>query len=95
MQQIISNEIDGKKRNIIHIPKWFAKAGAFVLNLFGKAFIKPWMIDLADDNYELDSSKAKKMLGWQADHSLRKTLPKMVEALKANPKQWYKKNKLK
>ncbi len=95
LQKIISNQIDGKESNIIRIPKWFAKAGAFVLNLFGKAFIKPWMIDLADDNYELDSSKAKKMLGWQPDHSLRKTLPKMIEALKANPKQWYKKNKLK
>lgn len=94
LQQIISNEIDGKKSNIIHIPIWFAKAGAFVQNLFGKAFIKPWMIDLADDNYELDSSKAKRMLGWHPDHSLRNTLPKMISGLKANPEQWYKKNKL-
>ncbi len=95
LQEIISYEIHGKKWDIIHIPKWFAKAGAFVQNLFGKAFIKPWMIELADDHFELDSSKAKKMLGWQPKHSLRETLPKMIKGVKTNPEQWYKKNELK
>ena len=36
--------------------------GPFMQNLFGKAFIKPWMIDLADDHFEMDNSKAKKLL---------------------------------
>jgi nucleoside-diphosphate-sugar epimerase len=94
LQDIISTEIHGKKMPIIAIPKWFAKAGAFVQNLFGKAFIKPWMIDLADDHFEMDSSKAKNLLGWKPKHSLRKTLPKMVENLKANPKKFYKVNNL-
>lgn len=95
LEQIISNEIYGKKWNILHIPKWFAKAGAFMQNLFGKAFIKPWMIDLADDHLEMDSSKAKHMLDWKPQHSLSETLPKMIAALKKNPIQWYKENKLK
>lgn len=95
LQDIISTEISGKKSEIIHIPKWFAKAGAFMQNLFGKAFIKPWMIDLADDHFEMDSSKAKKLLGWQPKHSLRETLPKMIAFLKADPKAFYKVNKLK
>jgi UDP-glucose 4-epimerase len=71
LQDIISKEVDGTQKEIIKIPKWFAKAGAFMQNLFGKAFIKPWMIDLADDHFEMDSSKAKKLLGWQPKHSLR------------------------
>ena len=95
LQDIISTTVNGKKIEIIHISKWFAKAGAFIENLFGKAFIKPWMIDLADDHFELDSSKAKKILGWQPQHSLRNTLPEMIKNLKENPEIFYKENKLK
>lgn len=94
LQEIISTEIHGKKMPIIAIPKWFAKAGAFMQNLFGKVFIKPWMIDLADDHFEMDSSKAKMLLGWKPKHGLRDTLPKMVKNLKANPKKFYQENKL-
>ena len=95
LQDIISIEINGKKSKIIHIPKWFAKAGAFMQNLFGKAFIKPWMIDLADDHFEMDSSKAKKLIGWKPQHGLRNTLPKMIKNLKDDPEKFYKENKLK
>jgi len=95
LQDIISNEVNGTQKAIIKIPKWFAKAGAFMQNLFGKAFIKPWMIDLADDHFEMDSSKAKIMLDWQPKHSLRETLPKMIAFLKADPKAFYKVNDLK
>ncbi len=95
LQDIISKEVDGTQKEFIKIPKWFAKVGAFMQNLFGKAFIKPWMIDLADDHFEMDSSKAKKLLGWQPKHSLRETLPKMIKKLKDDPKAFYKVNKLK
>ena len=95
LQDIISKEITGKKSEIIHIPRWFAKAGAYMLNIFGKAFIKPWMIDLADDHFELDSTKAKKLLGWQPKHELRDTLPQMIKNLKADPEKFYQVNKLK
>ncbi len=94
LQDVISTEIHGKKEPLISIPKWFAKAGAYMQNLFGKAFIKPWMIDLADDHFEMDSSKAKKLLGWKPKHGLRSTLPKMIENLKANTKKFYQENKL-
>ncbi|MEP2774074.1 MAG: NAD(P)-dependent oxidoreductase [Fulvivirga sp.] len=95
LQDIISTEIHGEKMPIISIPKWFAKMGAFMQNLFGKAFIKPWMIDLANDHFEMDSSRAKKLLGWNPKHGLRETLPKMIENLKANPKKFYQENNLK
>ncbi|CAM4021963.1 NAD-dependent epimerase/dehydratase family protein [Gillisia hiemivivida] len=94
LQDIISTEIHDEKTPIIAIPKWFAKAGAFMQNLFGKAFIKPWMIDLANDHFEMDSSKAKNLLGWKPKHGLRDTLPKMIDNLKANPEKFYKENKL-
>lgn len=95
LQDLISKEVDGTQKEIIKIPKWFAKTGAFMQNIFGTAFIKPWMIDLADDHFEMDSSKAKKLLGWQPKHCLRKTLPKMIKKLIADPKSFYKANKLK
>ncbi len=78
------------------VPKWFAKMGAWFQNLFlgSKSFIKPWMVDLADDNYEFSMEKAKKVLNWSPKHSLRKTLPSMVANLKASPIAWYKRHKI-
>lgn len=80
------------------IPKPLAKVGAWVEThtpfITNNAFIKPWMIDVADDHYELDISKAKKMLDWAPKHSLDKTLPIMINALKQDPIAWYQKNGL-
>lgn len=64
LQQTIAELIHGKKWKTIIIPKWFAKAGAWLQNIFGNPFIKPWMIDMSDDNMELDISRAKSLLGW-------------------------------
>ena len=79
------------------IPKALAKAGAWAEDHvpFHDAFIKPWMIDLADDHYELDITRARTLLGWEPKRSLRETLPKMVAALKADPEKFYCENKLK
>ena len=51
-------------------------------------FIKPWMIDLADDHYELDISRARNLLGWEPKNRLIETLPKMIEAFRRDPAQW-------
>ena len=80
-----------------HISKTIAKTGAWFQDhvpFVEEPFIKPWMVDLADDHYALDISRAKDRLGWEPKHSLRETLPKMVEALKADPANFYKQNKL-
>jgi nucleoside-diphosphate-sugar epimerase len=53
------------------------------------------MIDLADDHYELNIERAQNMLGWTPRHSIEKTLPKMIAALKQDPARWYKANHLK
>lgn len=94
LQNIISCELFGKELKVIRIPNIMAKLGAFTQNLFGNNFIKPWMIDIADDHYELDSSKAKEILDWQPLHSLSATLPKMITTLKKAPLKWYHENKL-
>jgi len=65
-----------------------------IIPFIPKPFIKPWMIDLADDHYELDISKAKRELGSSPKKSLEKTLPRMIEELKEDPEKWYKINQL-
>lgn len=80
------------------IPKTLAKTGAWIQDetpFVEEPFIKPWMIDLADDHYALDITRARTMLDWEPKRSLGETLPKMIQALKANPLEWYKENKLK
>jgi len=80
------------------IPKPLAKVGAWAqekLPLGRPPFIKPWMIDLANDNSELDITRAHTVLGWSPKHSLRDTLPSMVPALKADPLTWYRENEIK
>ena len=52
------------------------------------------MIDRAADHYELDISRARRLLGWEPKRSLRDALPKMVAALKQDPAGWYAAHKL-
>lgn len=95
LQETIGMLLWSKKWPMIWLPKVVAKLGAWVQGLvpFGpKPFIKPWMVDLADDNYEVTIDRARKILGWEPKHQLRKTLPKIIENMKANPIAWYKRH---
>lgn len=94
LQERIGILIHGKEWETYEIPKPLAKAGAWAQDLVSDPFIKPWMIDRADDHYELDISRARKLLGWEPQHNLMDTLPVMIGNLKADPIAWYKKNKL-
>ncbi|MFA5922145.1 MAG: NAD-dependent epimerase/dehydratase family protein [Methylococcaceae bacterium] len=87
------------------LPKILAKTGAHLqhqmeivipdsIDKGEKPFIKPFMVDLADDHYELDISRARKLLDWEPKHSLRDALPAIIKELKADPLSWYKRNKL-
>jgi len=93
-QKVISKKLLGKEIKTIRVPKFIGKIGAFFLSIFTKSFIKPWMIDLADENYTLDISKAKKLLGWKLNHSIATDLPKMLDKMLQDPERWYKKNGL-
>lgn len=94
LQEDIANLVHGEEWKTFEMPEPVAKAGAYVMDLFGDPFIKPWMIDRADDHYELDISRARNMLGWEPKHNLRETLPKMAAALTADPEKWYEVNGL-
>ena len=79
------------------IPKAVAKAGAWVQDKIPgieEPFIKPWMIDLADDHFALDITRARQLLNWSPRRNLRDALPAMVEALKRDPAAFYRANKL-
>lgn len=79
-----------------NVPGLIAKAGAWLQDhVPGQdAFIKPWMIDRANDHYALDITRARTLLDWQPRHTLRKTLPKMVASLQADPLAWYREHGL-
>ncbi len=78
-----------------NVPGLIAKAGAWAQGLLpGEQFIKPWMIDRANDHYALDITRARTLLDWQPQRSLRETLPKMVAALEADPIGWYREHGL-
>jgi nucleoside-diphosphate-sugar epimerase len=97
LQRTLGRLIHGEEWKTREIPKALARTGAWLqdnLPLIEEPFIKPFMIDLADDHYALDISRARTLLGWEPKHSLRETLPKMVQALKADPRGWYRANKL-
>jgi nucleoside-diphosphate-sugar epimerase len=97
LQRTLGRLIHGEEWETRQIPKAVAKAGAWVqdhLPFGGEPFIKPWMIDRADDHYELDIGRARALLGWEPKHSLRATLPRMIAALKDDPARWYRENKL-
>lgn len=94
LQDTIGLLIHGEEWSTYEIPAPIAKAGAWVMDIFGDPFIKPWMIDRADDNYELDVNRAHELLGWKPNHNLLDTLPAIIKNLKANPEKWYKENNL-
>ncbi|MEX0899637.1 MAG: NAD-dependent epimerase/dehydratase family protein [Gammaproteobacteria bacterium] len=87
----------------VAVPKPVAKAGAWLeeksepvvpdsLDKGEKPFIRPFMIDMADDHYALDIERARELLGWRPRHSLRDGLERLISALKKDPAAWYEKN---
>lgn len=99
LQHTIGRLTHGRSKETIALPSLlspFAKLGAWILgHLPGQEdFIKPWMIDRANDHYALDLTRARTLLDWEPKRTLRATLPKIVAALKADPIAWYRENDL-
>lgn len=104
LQDTLGRLIHGEKEwTTLPLPKPVAKAGALlqeklepvipdVIDQGEKPFIRPFMIALADDHYALDITRARRLLGWEPRHRIRAVLPKVVQALKADPKGWYEAN---
>jgi nucleoside-diphosphate-sugar epimerase len=97
LQNQISELIRNKPFKTYRIPKLVAKVGAWCqdrIPFYKDTFIQPWMIDVADDHYDVDISLARKVLGWSPKHFIGKTLPLIIENLKKDPINWYKENDL-
>lgn len=96
LQRTISRQLYGQEWNTYQIPKPLAKLGCRLQNLLPGAdpFLKPWMIDLTDDHYAFDISRARTLLGWESRHSLRTSLPHIINQLKLDPAGWYVDNHL-
>ncbi len=87
--------IHGDEWPSIRVPKAAAKAGAWTKEKAGgDEFIKPWMIDLADDHYPVSIERAKTRLGWTPRRRLLDTLESMVAALRRDPQAWYQRHQL-
>jgi nucleoside-diphosphate-sugar epimerase len=87
----------------LQVPKSIAAAGLWALTRLeplipdaidkGQApFVRPFMAEMADDHYALDTRRARDLLGWEAHHSFRDELPRLVQSLKDDPPDWYRRN---
>jgi nucleoside-diphosphate-sugar epimerase/uncharacterized membrane protein len=96
LQRRIGELVHGEPWPVVALPKPLVEAGAWVQDevLAHDPFIRPWMVEIGDDHYELDIGHARRLLGWSPRHSLLAVLPAMIAALKADPTDWYEDNKL-
>jgi nucleoside-diphosphate-sugar epimerase/uncharacterized membrane protein len=87
----------------IVIPEPVAKAGAWLEEKIAPVipedfqkgqtpFIRPFMVELASDHYDLDTSLAEKLLGWRPRHYIYDGLENITTSLKADPAEWYRAN---
>lgn len=105
IQRALGRLITGTAWGTEEIPKSLAKAGAWLegklepvipdsIDKGEQPFIKPWMVDLADQHYALRIARARALLDWAPRHRLRDGLPRIVAALKSEPGAWYRANRL-
>ncbi len=96
LQDRIGELVHSREWPTLRIPKAAARAGAWLQQKLPGVdpFIKPWMIELADDHYPVEITRARERLEWTPKHFLSDVLPSMVAELKRNPVEWYEKNKL-
>ena len=104
LQDRIGELLHGAKEwKTLHIPAPLAKAGAFIeekaepivpdaIDHGEKPFVRPFMIDMADNHYALDVTRAGELLGWRPRHRLEDELPAIIANLKRDPKAWYEAN---
>ncbi|MGH8178315.1 MAG: NAD-dependent epimerase/dehydratase family protein [Steroidobacter sp.] len=106
LQNLIGALIHGAKEwETMSIPPALARAGAWLqskaeplipdtIDRGRPPFIRPFMIEMAQDHYALDISRAREWLGWTPQHAIRSTLPHIIDALKRDPAAWYDAHKL-
>ena len=84
----------------IVVPRPLAKTGAWLEEKIAPVipedfekgqmpFIRPFMVELASDHYDLDTSQAGELLGWRPQHYIYDGLEKITATLKDDPAEWY------
>lgn len=95
LQDEIGRLIWGEEWPTIRVPRPLARAAAWIEeHVSEEAFIKPYMIELADDHYALDVSRARRMLDWEPRHRIAEELPGIVQKLRDYPVKWRRENDL-
>jgi len=105
LQNLIGRLLHGEAWATRRIPKPVAATGAWAQDVVEavvpdaidrgvEPFVKPFMVWLADDHYELDVSRAAQLIGWRPRRSLRTTLPRMIGKLRQSPAEWYRRNRI-
>lgn len=105
LQDAIGEALHGEHWPTLRVPAPVATAGAWVqekllphlpraLGGTDEPFIRPFMIALASDNYALDVSRARDLLGWEPQRRLQATLPTILRGLKLDPEGWYRRNEV-
>lgn len=90
LQDAFGELLHGKAWPTIRLPSPVAKAAAWLDDKLGAdAFIKPWLVDVADAHYPVSLAKAKADLDFTPTRRLDDALPKMVAALEHDPERWY------
>jgi nucleoside-diphosphate-sugar epimerase/uncharacterized membrane protein len=96
LQETLGRLMHGERWRTIVLPKRITQVGAWFQNevLDQDTFVRAWMIENSATHYELDTSRARRLLGWEPRSRLIDTVPEMVRRLKADPPAWYAKNGL-
>jgi nucleoside-diphosphate-sugar epimerase len=93
LQDRLGELIHGKEWPTIRVPVPVAKAGAWIKEKLApegaEPFIRPWMVDLADENYPASIRRIHARIGWAPKHRLREVLPEMIRRLLADPIAFY------
>jgi nucleoside-diphosphate-sugar epimerase len=97
LQDLIGGALHGTQWRTFRVPALLAKVGAWARekNPFGEdPFIRSWMIERAEDHYDLDISYAREHLGWEPRHRVGDVVPVMIERLQHDRDGWYRANDL-
>jgi nucleoside-diphosphate-sugar epimerase len=83
----------------IHLPREICRLGMFVREqtqrlLGDRPFERAWMASYFDRQLNVDASKTRRRLDWVPRErlSIRRRLPFMIENLKCEPLEWYRRN---
>lgn len=97
IQEIAGLELHGRPWPTLRIPAPVATLGAKLMQklpVIREPFIRPWMIPHADEHFDVDISKARRVFGWEPREHLRRKLPVIARNLRNHPKKWYAVNKM-